>query len=136
MTDEPKVERRHRTTPMLSRHWLRGRRREGGERAYVDRYRRDEWTLVITIFAFSVADLVLTILYLEDGGEEANPIMRLVLQGGYLQFAVVKMLVTILGLLFALIHIRFRYIRQILIVVFCLSALLYSYHLYLRLQLT
>ncbi len=69
------------------------------------------------------------------GGEEANPIMRFVLKGGYFQFAVVKMVVTILGLLFALIHIRFRYVRQILIVVFILSALLYGYHLYLRLYL-
>lgn len=116
---------------MLSRYWLRGRRREG-ENAYVDRYRRTEWALVAAIFLLQVADLVLTIAYLHQGGEEANPIMGFVLRGGYLWFAIVKLAVAGYGLAFVLLHIRWRVTRPLLVFLLAASVALVAYHLYVR----
>lgn len=99
---------------MLSRYWLKGRRRGGrreGERVgiYVDRYTREEAALILWIGVSAVADLVLTLVHLADGGEEANPIMAWLLDvGGVVGFAVGKLAMTGAAALFLLLHVRFR----------------------------
>jgi len=117
------VDRRLRTTPFLSRFWLFGRRRHGtrGRRStdrqddvYVDRYSGYEWGLAISVVLLSMADLALTLTYLSLGGEERNPIMLAFLEHSEATFIAVKSLVTVLGALFLLIHVKFRRVRKAL----------------------
>jgi hypothetical protein len=125
---------------MVSRFWLRGRRRDGRrddevEGIYVDRYRPHEWGLVLGILALSIADMVLTLLYVQAGGEEANPIMAWALAHGTHVFATVKMVVTIVGIVVLLVHIRFQRVRWAVWGIFFAYCLLMLYHTILRMQL-
>jgi hypothetical protein len=114
------ADRRRAPTPMLSRYWLGGRRlggRRGEEKGsiYVDRYTREEVALVAWIGVTAVLDLLLTLRHLAVGGEEANPVMRLALEGGGPGlFAAIKLLMTFSAALFLLLHVRFRGTRAAL----------------------
>jgi hypothetical protein len=99
---------------MLSSYWLTGRRR-GGRRVgearsvYVDRYSPFEISVVLAILLLAVLDLVLTLVHLGRGGTEGNPIMAWMLEvGGEGLFVAAKLGVTIAGLAFLLLHVRFR----------------------------
>ncbi|MHC4941141.1 MAG: DUF5658 family protein [Planctomycetota bacterium] len=131
------VDRRERPTPMVSRYWLRGRRRGGrrdGEAAniYVDRYAFSEMFLVVGVLVLSVLDMVLTLVHLSHGGREANPIMASALEaGGETLFIVVKLASTIVGLFVLLVHVRFKRVRPLLTFAFVLYAALFVFHMYL-----
>ena len=125
---------------MFSRYWLTGRRRGGrrdGERTgiYVDRYTAAEWTQALGLLAFSIADMILTLIYIEQGGEEANPIMAAALAMGTPVFVVAKVGLTALGSLFLLTHIRFVWVRRALWMLLGLYLALLGYHVWLRAQL-
>ena len=135
-TSRAGADRRRRPTPMISRYWLHGRRR-GGRRdcerrgIYVDRYTRLESVLVLWIAAAAVADLVLTLLHLSEGGEEANPLMAWFLEvGGVPAFTAAKLTVTAGAALFLLWHIRFRGTHLALWVIAAVYGALMGYHLY------
>jgi hypothetical protein len=119
---------------MLSRYWLRGRRRQGrrhGERAsiYVDRYSVREWGLVLAVLALSVLDLGLTIAHLDAGGSEANPLLAAVLAGGgLLAFVAAKLGLTLMALFVLLLHTRFPLGRLGLTIGFTLYASLMAWH--------
>lgn len=108
------ADRRVRPTPLLSRHWLRGRRRgarraDEGRGQYVDRYRPAELALCAWLLVASLADLGLTALHLEAGGAEANPLMAWFLDaGGLPAFTAAKLAATVPTSLFLLLHVRFR----------------------------
>lgn len=114
-SDRSQIDRRQKPTPMLSRYWLRGRRREAGRRdgdsphVYVDRYTRIETALILWVVLASIADLGLTLLHLHQGGSEANPIMDwFLVRGGITWFVVAKIALTAVPSLFLLLHARFR----------------------------
>ena len=120
---------------MLSRYWLRGRRRQAGRRdgdsrhVYVDRYTRGEVVLTGWVAAASLSDLGLTILHLRAGGTEANPIMDwFLLHGGIPAFAGAKVALTTGPVLFLLLHARFRGTWPALIGLSVLYAVLLGYH--------
>ncbi|MHC4959033.1 MAG: DUF5658 family protein [Planctomycetota bacterium] len=131
------VDRRERPTPMLSRYWLRGRRRGGrrdGEAAniYVDRYAFSEMFLVIGVLVLSVLDMVFTLVHLGHGGREANPIMAWALEaGGERLFIITKLASTFVGLFVLLVHVRFRRVRPLLTFAFVMYAALFVFHMYL-----
>jgi len=125
---------------MLSRYWLRGRRRQarrGDEQdgIYVDRYPVREWGPALALIILSAADLVLTLLYLERGGEEANPLMRWAIEAGLPVFIGLKLGLTALGTAFLLIHARFGWIRWVPWTLLGLYTVLMGYHVWLRIQL-
>jgi len=110
-----RAERRKKPTPIMSRYWLRGRRRRGGRRegdvehVYVDRYTRVETAAVLWLLFASLSDLGLTLLHISDGGGEANPIMGwFLLRGGAAGFVLAKLALTAVPALFLLLHARFR----------------------------
>ena len=135
--DRQPVERRKRPTRLLSLYWLRGRRR-GGRRAgeskniYVDRYAKDEWCLILGTLLCAIADALLTIDFSRSGGHEANPVTSALLGEGWVTLVVVKLTVTIVGLAYILIHIRFRRMRLYLVLVFGISVALLLYQLGVR----
>ena len=99
------IDRRERATGLFSRHWLIGRRKIGrrdGETSniYVDRYDAWDWTLVLGVLGLSLLDMVFTLIHLEAGGTEANPVMAWALEwGGHGGFKAVKIVTTVIGLL-------------------------------------
>jgi len=131
-----RIERRVRATPVFSRYTFFGRRR-GGRRIdessniYVDRYSFREWTLVAGIFFLSMLDLVFTLIHLDAGGREANPVMDWFLDwGGTDAFSVAKLLFTVVGLLVLLVHAKFDRVRSLLRFAFGVYGLLFVFHLY------
>jgi len=130
-------DRRLRPTPLLSRYWFVGRRR-GGRRAdeseniYVDRYTALELFLILGILVLSLLDMVFTLIHLEAGGTEANPLMAWTLAwGGNPAFTSVKLVSTLLGLFVLLIHVRFRRVKTLLGLAFVLYAGISLFHTYL-----
>lgn len=91
-------------------------RRQAGRRAtdqigYVDRYTRQDLALLLTIFLLNVADAFLTLLWLERGGREANPVMDFLLDIGPWAFLAQKCLVVGLWLVILVVHKNFRLAR-------------------------
>jgi hypothetical protein len=100
----------------------RGPRREGDEsQVYVDRYSSREWLLVLLLVGLSCLDMVLTLIYLDQGGEEANPLMAWALEHGEHVFMTIKIGITVLGALVLLLHVRFRLVRV------CLTGIVVAY---------
>jgi hypothetical protein len=131
------IDRREQATGFFSRHWLVGRRRSGrrdGEanNIYVDRYGALDWMLVLGVLGLSLLDMVFTLVHLDAGGTEANPVMAWALEwGGHGGFKAVKIATTFLGLLVLLVHVRFRRVRALLSVAFVVYAGVFVFHLYL-----
>jgi hypothetical protein len=113
-------DRRRHPTPILSRYWLRGRRRAGRrtgetEDIYVDRPSGREWLLFAAILGLAGLDGGWTLLHLDRGVEEANPLMAWFLEiGGTAGFAIAKFGVTITAASFLLLHARFRAARRLM----------------------
>jgi hypothetical protein len=86
----------------------RGARRVGeGEATYVDQPARRVTLLVSVILGCSILDALLTLLYIEQGGSEANPIMAVTINWGHAWFLALKMLTTIIGISMLAIHQNF-----------------------------
>ena len=130
-------DRRGDGTRFVSKYWLIGRRKAGrrddeAQNVYVDRYSTAEWVLVIGILVLSVLDMVFTILHLNAGGTEANPVMAWALEwGGQRAFEMVKLASTFLGLFVLLVHVRFRRVKTLLAFAFAVYASVFVFHLYL-----
>jgi len=78
---------------------------------YVDRYSRREVALIIAVFVLNVGDAFMTMLWLERGGREANPIMDFFLDIGPGAFLVQKCIVVGIWLVILLVHKNFRFAR-------------------------
>jgi hypothetical protein len=123
---------------MLSRYTLVGGRRLAGRRSgetaeiYVDRFPAGMCLLLVGIFLLNVLDAVFTLLHLQQGGEELNPIVARIIDFGPQQFFFIKSAITFGCLLFLLFHIRFRYVQRIFGTVFAIYLLVLCYHLYLN----
>ncbi|MDZ7373106.1 MAG: DUF5658 family protein [candidate division KSB1 bacterium] len=114
------ADRRRRPTPMLSRYTFRGRRR-GPRRAsdpqwnyYVDRPRKRDWAMALTLFVLSAFDAFFTLYLLGRGAYEVNPVMRTVLGYGHSVFLGVKYSLTLLAVLVLLLHANFYLWRPLL----------------------
>ncbi len=93
------ADRRARPTTFCSTLRWRGRRkgfrRAGEERsAYVDCLTRRIVVLVLLVLVSSVLDALLTLLHLQDGGGEANPLMALALAHSHALFLALKLSIT------------------------------------------
>lgn len=122
---------------MLSRYTLFGGRRKGDRRRpeslnqYVDLYEPGLAAILVAVALLCALDAVFTLLYIQKGGSEANPIMDWLIRQGATQFVVVKCAVTSLGLVVLCLHKNFRYVRGVIWGVLVLYGLLFLYHLYL-----
>jgi len=88
-----------------------GRRSSDHRRAYVDRYTRSDVALLMAIFLLNVADAFFTMLWLDRGGREANPVMDFFLDIGPMAFLIQKCLVVGFWLVLLLVHKNFRLAR-------------------------
>ena len=123
---------------MFSRYTLFGgrragdRRNEGSTEQYVDRYPISLVAALVVIGALCALDAVFTLMHLQRGGGEANPVMDALIQGaGARPFIVLKCVVTNLGLVVLCLHKNFRYVKAVIAALFAIYAGLFLYHIYL-----
>ena len=90
----------------------RARGRRLTDRAhYVDVYTRKDVALILGIFLLNVGDAFLTMLWLNRGGREANPIMDFFLDIGPGAFIIQKCFIVGIWLVVLLVHKNFRFAR-------------------------
>ncbi|MGR9107339.1 MAG: DUF5658 family protein [Gammaproteobacteria bacterium] len=98
---------------------FRGRRRGPQRREEQDRfYYKDIYDakllfITLLIAMLSATDAGLTLLILEKGGTELNPVMVWALESSSHTFFVIKYLLTVAGLVTLVIHINFRIFKRI-----------------------
>ena len=136
--DRRYTDRRRRSTPMFSRYTLFGGRRRGDRRTtgdseqYVDRYPVGLAVALVVIGALCALDAVFTLLHLQRGGGEANPIMDALIQGaGARPFIVLKCIITNVGLVVLCLHKNFRYVKPVIASLLAIYGGLFLYHIYL-----
>ena len=127
------VDRRRRPTSLLGCLRFGGRRRgfrrEGEERnRYVDQPSKEIVALSLLTVILSVLDALFTLLHLEGGGREVNPVMGLALAAGVSCFLVLKIGMTGLGVVFLAVHQNFRLSRIALHGVALAYSALLAYH--------
>jgi hypothetical protein len=86
-------------------------RRDSDQAGYVDRYSRRDVALILTIFIMNVGDAFFTMLWLDRGGQEANPVMDFFLGIGPGAFLIQKCIVVGIWLVALLVHKNFRFAR-------------------------
>ena len=128
-------DRRRRPTPRLSRWSFWGGRRRAARRAdeaagsFVDVYEPGLLLLVLWTALLNLADTFFTIVHLQGGGVEFNPVAEQMLLAGRASFVVTKGLVIGLALLVLTIHKNYPVARLGLKVAAAAYTLLVVYHL-------
>lgn len=118
LLDSPEAERRERhdrrqrnnawASFRFSGQRQRSRRNGEGEDTYVDHPARRVIILACVIIACSILDALLTLLHIERGGGEANPVMAVAIDFGMTAFVGLKMALTTLGIGLLALHQNFR----------------------------
>jgi hypothetical protein len=103
-------------------------RRSVDHRSYVDVYDRKDVALLLVIFALNLGDAFFTMLWLERGGREANPVMNFLLDISPAAFIAQKCFVVGLWLVVLMVHKNFRLARIGLKIVLGAYALLFLVH--------
>jgi len=128
---------------MLSRFTLFGGRRAGDRRdeaavgggataaTYVDVYEPWLAASLVAIGSLCALDAVFTLIYLQKGGSEANPLMDYLIGWGPQTFVIVKCGITNVGLLVLCLHKNFRHVKKVIGGLLFLYSALLLYHLYL-----
>jgi hypothetical protein len=136
-------DRRRKPTPLFSRYTLWGRRKvlrrkEDQEKGgYVDRYSPGLLFFIILILGLNILDSSFTLIILECGGWEVNPIARSAIEVYGKQFWVWKFLLVSVNLILLCLHSKFRYVNRIIlgITLLLLGVILYQiillkYHIF------
>jgi hypothetical protein len=130
-------DRRKRATPGLSRFTLWGRRRtfrreedrkSGG---YVDRYSSGLLFLLTFIVGLNVLDVLFTMIILDNGGWEINPIVRSVIQVYGDGFWVWKFGIVSVPLILLCLHSKFRMVSTIIFGISVCITIVVLYEIYL-----
>ena len=132
-------ERRSRPTPALSAYTFRKGRRftvdesveDGG---FVDLYSQRLAILLLLFFFFTVVDSVSTLIYLDKGGREMNPVAQWMIDQGDEFFILVKGTLSAVCILFVMIHKNFRYSQIAIILGFTFYSALTIYHMILQIK--
>jgi Domain of unknown function (DUF5658) len=131
------ADRRRRATPRFSLYSLWGGRRRGLRRAeeqggtFVDVYGLRMWLAVMWIALMNIADSFFTLVHLQNGGVEANPLAALLLTTGRTGFVFWKCGLIGLALVVLTIHKNFPMARLGLWVSAGAYTLLLCYHVLL-----
>jgi hypothetical protein len=114
-------DRRMQPTPLFSRYTFWGRRKmlrrkEDREKGgYVDRYGPSLLFFLILIVGLNVLDSFFTMIILECGGREVNPIVCSAIEVYGDQFWVWKYMLVSANLILLCLHSRFRYVSRIIL---------------------
>jgi hypothetical protein len=109
-----------------------GRREGENQDIYVDVFRKRDVALLLGIFILNILDAFFTLLWLQMGGGEGNPLMEQLLKTSDLLFLFQKCVVVGLWLLILMAHKNFRAARIGLWGAFVLYACVLVYHFVLQ----
>lgn len=100
------------------------------------RFQKKLATITALVGGLSLFDGLMTILILQEGAYEANPVMEFTLRYGYTTFMLIKMLLTVAGMVFLtmLAH-RYRLALYCMYIATGIYLLLTGYHVALRVTL-
>ncbi len=111
------IDRRKQPTPGLSRFTLHGGRRrtfrrkdDQEKRGYVDLYQSALMILLTLNVGLTILDALFTIMILDDGGWEINPVVRAAIQLYGDGFWLWKLLIVSIPLALLCIHSKFRFV--------------------------
>jgi hypothetical protein len=130
---------RKKPTPAISSFTLWGqrrtfRRREDQERGgYVDRYPSALLILLTLAVGLTVLDALFTMMILEDGGWEINPVVRSVIQLYGDRFWVWKFVIVSFPLTLLCLHSKFRLAIPVLLGITTISIIVILYQIFLYL---
>ncbi|MBI3820355.1 MAG: hypothetical protein HY286_16820 [Planctomycetes bacterium] len=131
-----RVERRSRPTPMLSKYSLWGGRRQSRQGdTYTDLYGTRAFVAMLLITILNVLDAFFTLVYLQRGGSEANPIADWLIQLGPATFIFCKTFIMGGALAILCLHKNFSRARFGVLLGASLYVLLTVYHLILFFRL-
>ena len=114
-------DRRKQPTPGLSRFTLWGRRNrfrrkeDQARGGYVDRFHPVLLSLLTLVAGLTILDALFTMMILEDGGWEVNPVVRSVIQLYGDRFWVWKFAIVSVSLTLLCIHSKFRLIMPVIL---------------------
>ena len=114
------------------------KRRESGRRAgeqqnyFVDRYHKRDTAMLVAILVLNLLDAFLTLIHIERGGAEANPLMDRLLDAGNETFLFHKAAVVGSLLLVLVVHKNFAIARRAMWIILGVYSLLFVYHLTLQ----
>ena len=130
-------DRREQPTPGISRFTLWGRRRtfrrkEDQERGgYVDCYHPGLLILLTLTVGLTVLDALFTMMILDDGGWEINPVVRSVIQLYGDRFWIWKFAIVSVSLILLCLHSKFRLVIPIILGIATISVLVILYQIFL-----
>ncbi len=110
----------------MSRYILRGQRRLArreceGDSYYVDRYELRYLFIIAAILVLCFADAYLTLTLMRFGGSELNPVMLALMNKDIVLALVSKYLITVLCMIFFLVHKNFKFLGR-----FRINTLIYA----------
>ena len=130
-------DRRIQPTPGLSRFTLCGRRRtfrrkddqqRGG---YVDQYHSGLLLMIILSIGLTILDAFFTMMILDDGGWEVNPLVRSAIQLFGDRFWAWKFAMISIPLVLLCLHSKFRLVVPALKIITAISIVVVSYQIFL-----
>jgi hypothetical protein len=129
-------DRRRKPTARVSRYSLwGGRRRTGGRRpgenigVFVDQYSTRVWLMMLWIALMNAGDTFFTLLHLQSGGVEINPIAAAMLSTGRSGFVCLKSLLISVPLIILCLHKNFPLARLGMWTAAGAYTVLFIYHL-------
>lgn len=130
-----RFDRRRQATPRFSRFSLFGGRRRGPRRSsertgsFVDLYSKRLWALLLWVAAMNLADSYFTLVHLQAGGVELNPVADALLRTGRIGFVLSKSVLIGLALVVLCVHKNFLMARIGLLASAGIYTALVLYHL-------
>ena len=130
-------ERRMQPAPALSRFTLWGRRRtfrrkEDQERGgYIDQYHSGLLILLILPIGLTILDALFTMMILNDGGWEVNPVVGSAIQLFGDRFWVWKFAIVSIPLILLCLHSKFRLVAPVLIIITAINIIVVLYQIFL-----
>ena len=130
-------DRRNQPTPGLSRYTFLGRRRNFRRKpdqergGYTDCYSEELFFILILIVALNILDSFFTLIILDRGGWEVNPIVRSVIELYGDGFCVWKLFIISISLFCLCLHSNFGGVRSLIKVTGLIYAVVVLYQVYL-----
>ncbi len=110
------------------------RRKEDREKGgYIDRYHSGLLILLTLAVGLTVLDALFTMMILDDGGWEANPVVRSAIQLYGDRFWIWKFFLVSIPLALLCIHSKFRYVVPVILGIMTINVLVIGYEIFLYL---
>ena len=102
---------------------------------YIDRYSPELFFFLILIVGLNILDALFTMMILDFGGREVNPIVDSVISLHGDKFWVWKFAIVSVSLVLLCIHSRFRLVKELIIAIGCLYIVVVAYQVFLLLHI-